>query len=124
MARAKLLRELKREALPKPPADTFDEQLLQIRSLKKENQRLNRSLETVTKQNSALQSYIRSLRNYYERGKTVSDQSEELYTVRSGDTLSGIAASRKVPLRALMLANGLNSSSVLRAGQVLKIPPR
>ena len=124
MARAKLLRELKREALPKPPADTFDEQLLQIRSLKKENQRLNRSLETVTKQNSALQSYIRSLRTYYERGNTVSDQSEELYTVRSGDTLSGIAASRKVPLKALMLANGLNSSSVLRAGQVLKIPPR
>ena len=125
MARAKLLRELKREALPKPPADTFDEQLLQIRALKKENQRINRSLQELAKQNRALQSYISSLRNYYERGRTVREQhTEELYTVRSGDTLSGIAAARGVPLRSLMQANGLSGSSVLRAGQVLRIPPR
>lgn len=125
MARAKLLRELKREALPKPPADTFDEQLLQIRALKKENQRINRSLQELTKQNRALQSYISSLRNYYERDRAVREQhTEELYTVRSGDTLSGIAAARGVPLRSLMQANGLSGSSVLRAGQVLRIPPR
>lgn len=124
MARAKLLRELKREALPKPPADTFDEQLLQIKTLKETNQRINRSLEELAKQHKALQDYVRSLRNYYERGKAAPVQREVLYTVRSGDTLSGIAALQGVPLRSLMQANGLNSSSVLRKGQVLRIPPR
>lgn len=121
MARAKLLREMKREALPKPPADTFDEQHQQLQTLKKENQRLNRMLRERESRNRALQDYVRSLRNYYER-KTAKPAGERLYSIRSGDTLSGIAAAHGVSLRSLMLANGLNSSSVLRAGQVLKIP--
>ena len=44
------------------------------------------------------------------------------YTVVSGDTLSGIARKQGVSLAALMEANGLNRSSVIRVGQVLQVP--
>lgn len=47
-----------------------------------------------------------------------------IYKVRSGDTLSGIAARyRGVTVKSIMRANGLRSSS-LRVGQKLKIPRR
>ena len=121
MARAKLLRELKRESLPKPPADTFDEQLKQITSLQEENRRLKTSLSEAQRRNDEMRRYVLSLKNYYERNAQ-QKQREDLYTVRSGDTLSGIAAMHGVSLRSLMLANGLTGSSLLRRGQVLKIP--
>jgi LysM repeat protein len=44
------------------------------------------------------------------------------YTVQSGDTLSGIAARHGVTIEAIMAANGLQSRSMIYAGQVLKIP--
>ena len=121
MARAKLLRELKRESLPKPPADTFDEQLKQITSLQEENRRLKTSLSEAQRRNDEMRRYVLSLKNYYERNAQ-QKQREDLYTVRSGDTLSGIAAMHGFSLRSLMLANGLTGSSLLRRGQVLKIP--
>jgi membrane-bound lytic murein transglycosylase D len=45
------------------------------------------------------------------------------YTVRTGDTLSRIAARHGVPLARLFSINGLNGKSVLRPGQVLRLAP-
>lgn len=44
------------------------------------------------------------------------------YKVKSGDTLSSIAARYAVTVAALKKANGLTGSSVIHPGQVLKIP--
>ena len=127
MARAKLLRDLKRESLPKPPSDTFDEQLQLVNALKSENSRLVKSLRDVTLRYDALR------RQKSAASRNVSPASparnvppprknETLYTVRNGDTLSGIAHAYGISLRSLMQANGLNASSLLRVGQELKIP--
>lgn len=45
------------------------------------------------------------------------------YRVKSGDTLSGIAARHGVPLKSLFALNGLNGKSVLRPGQVIRLAP-
>ena len=123
MAKAKLLRELKQESLPKPPGDTIDEQLRQIDALKKENGRLRHSLTQMNRQYDLLRKMYNDLRAARTRSpEDVRSTGEVLYTVRLGDTLSGIAAAHDVPFRELLRANGLNSASLLRAGQVLKIP--
>jgi LysM repeat protein len=44
------------------------------------------------------------------------------YTVKKGDTLSGIAKREGVSLSALLSANGLSKSSVIYVGQVLMVP--
>jgi LysM repeat protein len=44
------------------------------------------------------------------------------YTVRPGDTLSGLAASSRVSVSAMAAMNGLDPSKVLMAGTVLKLP--
>ena len=44
------------------------------------------------------------------------------YTVESGDSLSKIARINGVSLGALMKVNGMNSSSIIRPGQVITIP--
>lgn len=44
------------------------------------------------------------------------------YTVRSGDTVSGIARAHGVPTTAVQAANALTGSSIIRPGQVLAIP--
>ena len=44
------------------------------------------------------------------------------YTVRWGDTLSGLAASTGVPASTLAAANGLDPSGLLLAGTILKLP--
>ncbi|MDH4130752.1 MAG: LysM peptidoglycan-binding domain-containing protein [Gemmatimonadota bacterium] len=46
----------------------------------------------------------------------------KLYTVRSGDTLSGIADRHRVSVSALRAANGLGRSSLIKPGQKLRIP--
>jgi LysM repeat protein len=46
----------------------------------------------------------------------------QTYTVKSGDTLSGIAAAYHVTIAALRAANGLAVGAVLHPGQVLIIP--
>lgn len=46
------------------------------------------------------------------------------YRVQTGDTLGGIAQRYGVGLSALKQANGFGSRSLIRAGQVLRIPPR
>lgn len=43
------------------------------------------------------------------------------YTVRSGDTLSGIAAKHKVSLATVFSLNGLNGSSIIHPGQKIKV---
>ena len=43
------------------------------------------------------------------------------YRVKSGDTLSAIAARHGVSLRSLFALNGLNGKSVLRPGQIIRI---
>jgi LysM repeat protein len=44
------------------------------------------------------------------------------YTVRAGDTLSGLAAGARVSINAIAAMNGLNSNGVLLAGTVIKLP--
>jgi LysM repeat protein len=44
------------------------------------------------------------------------------YTVRPGDSLSGIAATARVPVGAIAAMNGLDPNGVLVAGTVLKLP--
>ena len=44
------------------------------------------------------------------------------YVVRSGDTLSHVAARKGVSLAALLKANGLSTRSVLQVGQKVRIP--
>jgi len=44
------------------------------------------------------------------------------YTVRPGDTLSGLAAGARVSVNAIAQMNGLNPSGVLLAGTVIKLP--
>jgi len=48
--------------------------------------------------------------------------SASTYTVKSGDTLSGIAKRNHTSVSALLKANGMTSKSVLKVGQKLKIP--
>jgi LysM repeat protein len=44
------------------------------------------------------------------------------YTVKSGDTLSAIAAKYKTTVQAILDANGIASTAFLQIGQVLRIP--
>jgi soluble lytic murein transglycosylase-like protein len=44
------------------------------------------------------------------------------YTVRPGDTLSGLAAGARVPLNAMAAMNGLDPNKVLLVGTVIKLP--
>jgi soluble lytic murein transglycosylase-like protein len=44
------------------------------------------------------------------------------YTVRPGDTLSGLAATSRVSLSAIAAENGLDPNGVLLAGTVIKLP--
>ncbi len=45
-----------------------------------------------------------------------------IYVVRSGDSLSRIARTQRVPMQALAAANNLRSPYVIRTGQRLKVP--
>jgi len=47
---------------------------------------------------------------------------EQVYTVESGDTLSGIAAKFNVTVNLLMSRNNIKDPSLLRAGQTIIIP--
>ncbi|TFD77980.1 LysM peptidoglycan-binding domain-containing protein [Cryobacterium sp. Sr8] len=44
------------------------------------------------------------------------------YTIARGDTISTVAATARVPVQAILDANGLGWSSIIYPGQVLKIP--
>jgi soluble lytic murein transglycosylase-like protein len=44
------------------------------------------------------------------------------YTVRPGDTLSGLAAGARVPVAQMAYVNGLDPNGVLLAGTVIKLP--
>jgi LysM repeat protein len=44
------------------------------------------------------------------------------YTVKSGDTLWGIASKLGVSATALAELNGITNANLLRVGQVLKVP--
>ena len=55
-------------------------------------------------------------------GPTRRDDGATAYTVRSGDNLTVIAKRYGVGVRELQAANGMGRSSLLRAGQVVKIP--
>lgn len=46
------------------------------------------------------------------------------YTIKAGDTLSGIAAKNKVSVQDLLKANGLQLSSTIYAGRSLKLPTK
>ena len=46
------------------------------------------------------------------------------YTVKSGDTLSGIALKHNTTVEALASTNGIKNPNVIFPGQVLKIPAK
>ncbi|NWN88979.1 MAG: LysM peptidoglycan-binding domain-containing protein [Micrococcaceae bacterium] len=52
---------------------------------------------------------------------STASSSSSSYTVRTGDTLSGIAAKQNVSLSTLLNANGLSMSSIIYPGQTLKL---
>lgn len=52
---------------------------------------------------------------------TSSSSSSNSYTVKAGDTLSGIAAKQGMGLSSLLSANGLSMSSIIYPGQTLKL---
>lgn len=56
-------------------------------------------------------------------GEAASPDSGRVHEVRSGDTLSRIAARYGVSLSELFKINGLNGRSILRPGQVIRIDP-
>ena len=94
--------------------------------MKKENASLRHALTEMNRRYDLLLKMYNDLR-FAARSRAAaapepSAPAEELYTVTAGDTLSGIAAKRRVSLRELLRANGLTDSSLLRAGQVLRIP--
>jgi len=45
-----------------------------------------------------------------------------VYTVKAGDTLSGLANQFRISSAKLMTANGLTDSNLIRVGQVLLVP--
>ena len=49
-------------------------------------------------------------------------QAQETYTIRSGDTLSGIAARTGYTVQALASANGISNPNLIYAGTVLVLP--
>ena len=57
---------------------------------------------------------------YWQRNNA---QQERTYQIRSGDTLSGVAARYDISLAMLKSHNGL-SGDTIRVGQVIKIPGR
>ena len=124
MARAKLLRELKKESLPELPPDALAREKSLNAALKQENARLVKALGELTRRYNAQQrqQVLPLPASRVAPPPRQEERDEELYTIRSGDTLSGIAAAHRVSLRSLMQTNGLSERSILRRGQVLKIP--
>jgi LysM repeat protein len=53
---------------------------------------------------------------------TLPDTNRYFYEVRSGDTMSDIAAGFGVPMSEIVALNGLEDASDIRAGQLLEIP--
>ncbi len=53
---------------------------------------------------------------------TVPTRNTGVYTVKSGDTISGISRGLGIGSSALMSANGLSEASVIRPGQQLRVP--
>jgi LysM repeat protein/predicted Zn-dependent peptidase len=56
--------------------------------------------------------------------KDVKPEPTKSYTVKKGDTLSGIAQKNGLTVAQLTVANGISRKSTLREGQTLKIPPK
>src|SRR5690606_33543086 len=54
-------------------------------------------------------------------GSTAGAASASSYTVKSGDTLSGIASRHGIGLSALLRANGMSRTSVIHPGQTLQL---
>lgn len=55
------------------------------------------------------------------QGATTSSSPATSYTVRAGDTLSGIAAKHKTSLATVLSLNGIDASSVIHPGQKVKV---
>ena len=57
------------------------------------------------------------------RQKYITDKPNNNYKIQSGDNLEKIAKKYNISIYALMMENNLTETSVLRVGQILKIPP-
>jgi len=60
--------------------------------------------------------------SYKPPTSTRGSRSASTYTIRSGDTLSGIAARHGTTVSALARANGISNPNLIIAGRTLKIP--
>ncbi|HAE40105.1 MAG TPA: hypothetical protein DCG57_15960 [Candidatus Riflebacteria bacterium] len=56
--------------------------------------------------------------------KAASKTNAEKYKVKSGDSLSKIAANKKIPLARLLNFNNISSKHVIKVGDTLLIPPK
>jgi membrane-bound lytic murein transglycosylase D len=52
------------------------------------------------------------------------NNNSDIYVVKSGDTLSSIAAKYAIPVKKISEYNNLQNSNVIHVGQKLKIPPK
>ena len=60
--------------------------------------------------------------NITSSSATTSSSGEKVYVVKSGDSLSGIAAKYGVTYQALAKYNNISNPNVIRVGQKIKIP--
>ncbi|BCU79150.1 LysM peptidoglycan-binding domain-containing protein [Luteolibacter sp. LG18] len=96
--------------------DRCAEQERQIRQLEQENSRLKGTKETpkpVVAEKAAAEKPV---------AEKPAPTKSGTYTVRSGDTLEKIARKTGVSALALGKANGIKSETIIRPGQVLKLP--
>ncbi|MGN1366646.1 MAG: LysM peptidoglycan-binding domain-containing protein, partial [Victivallis vadensis] len=121
LARAKLLRALTREELPKLPDD-------ELAMLRKENKVLRDRLDSLKRLLLNQQRAIAQLKSAAAAPQpppVPQVPGERSYTVQPGDTPGKIARQfygSANKYRIIMEANNLGSSTGLRVGQVLKIP--
>ncbi len=59
--------------------------------------------------------------NSSSKSSSSSTKSSATYTVKAGDTLSGIAAKHNMSLQALLSKNGISASKIIRPGDKIKI---
>jgi LysM repeat protein len=72
--------------------------------------------------NQANAPYSSTSTNNSSKSSSTSTSSEQTYTIQKGDTLFSIGLKFNMPWTTIASANGLTESSVIKEGQVIKIP--
>lgn len=98
-----------------------EEQERQIKQLEVENSRL-RYMLTEVDHHSGDPLYGTKVSGNRDAVPDAKEDLEEVHIVAEGDTLSEIAAAKRVTLESLAALNGLSDPSTIRSGQRLKLP--